>query len=340
MRSNQPLNNNAYSSEIDSLKSVIGQARAGSSLSFRKPLDLLFRSRDAQKGLRRVIDAGVRNILSTVEVLEFDCQSEGRDSLVRHALSLIETVERLWVQYRELERDCAELEMVCPGQWGSAGGNEPGGMHNPYLREFKALESVREYCQAELDGDADAASRAYTDWNQARRKMTSRYSWAIPSAEALCAIRQYAPIIEGGAGTGYWGYLFQQMGVDYLSFDLNPVDVRGNGWHRQSAQSWCPVVEADENIIVRHRQRTLFLCCPPSSGQFGRQALELYAGEIFLYAGELDGCAANESLKSLLEKDWLLISQIALPRWPCAADSLYIFWRKSRQCLKTKDKLA
>ena len=48
-------------------------------------------------------------------------------------------------------------------------------------------------------------------------------SFGIPSAAALEAIARHGPIIEVGAGTGYWAGLLQAMGVDIIAFDAEPT---------------------------------------------------------------------------------------------------------------------
>jgi hypothetical protein len=48
-------------------------------------------------------------------------------------------------------------------------------------------------------------------------------SFGIPSAAALEAIARHGPIIEVGAGTGYWAGLLQAMGVDIVAFDAEPT---------------------------------------------------------------------------------------------------------------------
>jgi len=47
-------------------------------------------------------------------------------------------------------------------------------------------------------------------------------SYAIPSPENLQVIGQYAPLVEVGAGTGYWSAILQQQGVDITAYDSTP----------------------------------------------------------------------------------------------------------------------
>jgi len=50
-----------------------------------------------------------------------------------------------------------------------------------------------------------------------------RYAFGVPDRGALEAIARYAPIVELGAGTGYWAYLFAEPRVDIAAYDLAPL---------------------------------------------------------------------------------------------------------------------
>ena len=46
--------------------------------------------------------------------------------------------------------------------------------------------------------------------------------YATPSDEALATLAEHAPLVEVGAGTGYWSAVLQQRGVDIVAFDSEP----------------------------------------------------------------------------------------------------------------------
>jgi hypothetical protein len=52
--------------------------------------------------------------------------------------------------------------------------------------------------------------------------LSSISSFAVPCDAALAAIAECAPLIECGAGTGYWSALLQARGVDVIAFDSQP----------------------------------------------------------------------------------------------------------------------
>jgi hypothetical protein len=47
-------------------------------------------------------------------------------------------------------------------------------------------------------------------------------SYAIPDEAALAAVARWAPLVEVGAGTGYWSAVLQSSGVDVVAFDSQP----------------------------------------------------------------------------------------------------------------------
>jgi hypothetical protein len=53
--------------------------------------------------------------------------------------------------------------------------------------------------------------------------MADKYAWAVPDARALRIIASFSPIVEIGAGRGYWGSLLSKAGVDYIGFDRTVV---------------------------------------------------------------------------------------------------------------------
>ena len=54
-----------------------------------------------------------------------------------------------------------------------------------------------------------------------RHDLTRQFSFAIPNEETLKEIIKYSPLIEIGAGNGYWAYLIDKFGGDIIAFDNN-----------------------------------------------------------------------------------------------------------------------
>jgi hypothetical protein len=158
-----------------------------------------------------------------------------------------------------------------------------------------------------------------------RHELTGRYAWAIPTDEALDAIAAWSPVVEIGAGTGYWAALLAARGADIVAYDEKPGK---NDWC--DAPCYAPVAIGTEAAVHLHEDRTLFLCWPPMTGMAAR-ALEFYRGRRLVYIGEYSGgCTADDRFFRLLEVGWQEVRQIDLPQWSCIHDTLTMYERKRR----------
>src|SRR5712675_189481 len=63
---------------------------------------------------------------------------------------------------------------------------------------------------------------AALDLAERRRELASLFSWAVPNAPALEVLAAHAPLVECGAGMGYWAALLRARGVDVLAYDAAP----------------------------------------------------------------------------------------------------------------------
>jgi len=102
-----------------------------------------------------------------------------------------------------------------------------------------------------------------------RRKLTQKYSWAVPNEKALQAITNYTPLIEIGAGTGFWAMLLKNLGVKIITYDLYPF--KKNLYHNQI--QWFPIKKGTPLVLKNYFERNLFLCWPPYND---KMALECF----------------------------------------------------------------
>lgn len=93
------------------------------------------------------------------------------------------------------------------------------------------------------------------------------YSWAIPDQEAVDFLAGLGPIVEIGAGTGYWARCITEAGGDVIAYDLcggeMGTDVQENHWHRDDSWHWFDVQEGGPEVAAAHPDRALLLCWPP-----------------------------------------------------------------------------
>lgn len=234
-------------------------------------------------------------IFNQVSAVEKDLQPRRSD--------FISEVYRSWRVCQKAPAGFMEAEMHFRQQ-------NPSVPDNQFLWEFSSIRRLQDFYE----------KRVY---------MPHQYAWAIPNAEALLELKKYEPIVEAGAGTGYWASLLKKMGVDIIAYDIVPVPAKNNAWHFRANKSWAEVLAGDETIVAEHPDRTLFVCWPPGDDPFAFNALSKYRGKTFIYIGEGPGGAnGNRDFFTLLAKDWKLKNVVVIPQWPGIYDAMCVYERK------------
>ncbi len=173
------------------------------------------------------------------------------------------------------------------------------------------------------------------DLGERRRELASTFSWAIPTEQALAILAKHAPLVECGAGMGYWTALLLTRGVDAVAYDLLPPSGgTRNEYHRRSRRPWIEVGRASAVAAARrHRDRTLVLCWPPYDDDAASYAaLRAYRGKIAIYIGERnDGATGSVRFHRELRLNWTLIEEVDLPHWPSLQDRLMVYRRNPRR---------
>ena len=93
-----------------------------------------------------------------------------------------------------------------------------------------------------------------------------RFAWAIPDARALRACAAFAPLVEMGAGAGYWARLLHDMGVEIEAFDKDVgAATRAAG---KLAAPWIHVARGGPEQLLQERfsRSTLLLIYPDDLG--------------------------------------------------------------------------
>lgn len=189
--------------------------------------------------------------------------------------------------------------------------DEPG---NPYLSEFIAHRGWYSWVEA----------RTGRSWIDRRQLLVAEYAWALPNDSALKVLSALAPLVEVGAGGGYWAFLLRGRGVDIAAFDI------ANGGYR-CTKRWTAVADGDHRVLRSRASRTraLFLCWPPYATPMAWQCLRAYRGNWVAYVGEgAGGCTGDDCFHEELEKRWDLVQQCAIPQWWGIHDQLWIYRRR------------
>ncbi len=164
----------------------------------------------------------------------------------------------------------------------------------------------------------------------ARDYATAHWAWAVPDERAIRTLADYSPLVEIGAGTGYWARLAAEAGADIVAYDSRPP-VAGEkkvvAWAVETG-TYYPVRRGGPGMVRFHQDRTLFLCWPPHSHGMATDCLRRYLGRTVIYVGENGGCTANESFHEELDQHWEIVKVVAIPQWHGLRDRIYILQRK------------
>lgn len=115
--------------------------------------------------------------------------------------------------------------------------------------------------------------------------LAQRYAYVFPGDSALALLAGLGPLVEIGAGTGYWAHRLRSLGVDILAFDQAPPDgERANRYH-PPARPWTRVEQGDQTVLLAYPDRGLFLCWPPLFSSLG-DCLTYYRGDTVAYVGD------------------------------------------------------
>lgn len=182
------------------------------------------------------------------------------------------------------------------------------------VRGFGEFEKI----EPSLGREGDTASSGERDY------FVHYYSFAIPNDEALSAITECSPVVEVGAGGGYWASLLIEHGCDVLAYDHERAGA--SDW---SMKAWSDVKVGNEFSATGHADRTLMLCWPPGSDLFAEWTLEAYEGNKVIYIGEhAGGCCATSGFFALLNRDFELKREVDIPRFLGLNDYLSIWSRR------------
>lgn len=161
-----------------------------------------------------------------------------------------------------------------------------------------------------------------------RRRLCRKFSFAIPNDEALTRLASRGPLLEVGAGSGYWAWELRNRGVDVVATDPHPGRTRGGVYYFSKLWTEVERLPADE-AVRKYPGRTLFLCWPSLGEDWAEKALLEYRGAVLCYAGEWGGgCCAADGFFELLDAGWATLETVEIPQWYGVHDALWFLGRK------------
>jgi len=149
--------------------------------------------------------------------------------------------------------------------------------------------------------------------------LQAAYSYAIPSPETIEWVADFCdgrPVLELGAGRGYWAAQLSRAGLAVRAIELEPPDKAENiSFPREAGQPdvWYPVASLDDLSFGGCANCVLLLCWPPGWGNTmaseALAAFESIGGDRLIYIGEpRGGKTADGAFFDGLSARWTLES--------------------------------
>lgn len=153
----------------------------------------------------------------------------------------------------------------------------------------------------------------------AQMALQAAYAYAIPSPETLEWVSEFcdqSPIVELGAGRGYWAGRLSGVGLTVSAYELEPPHETENVSfpHAEGqADVWHSVSGIDGFSFDDHADDVLFLCWPPGWGNSMASTVladfESSGGSRLVYIGEpRGGKTGDDAFFDALSDRWRLDS--------------------------------
>ena len=161
----------------------------------------------------------------------------------------------------------------------------------------------------------------------ARKAFIRKWGFSIPCSEAVDALRPLSPLVEIGAGTGYWSALLRNAGLDIVATDLQACGRIGYGFDL-GRHGQLEALAAPE--AVRHYPSRSVFCSWPSEGEpwAFEAAQEIAVGfHLALIGDGPGGITGTPGLHQLLAEAFEIVAKVEIPQFPRVYDCLTIYRR-------------
>jgi hypothetical protein len=184
-------------------------------------------------------------------------------------------------------------------------------IRNPYLNEI--IDIIKKLRQ----NTKEPTALHLMDY---RYELITKFAFSIPTISDLELIREYSPIIEIGAGSGYWAYCLSQLGVDIITYDKYPPEITNPWlWDERNTwfdNEWFTVTEGDESAAAVFPDRSLLMAWPMLNNSMAKNALENYvnaSGHTLIFIGNHE--SSGDDVFNSMIKNFKLIKKQRLYGW-------------------------
>lgn len=162
---------------------------------------------------------------------------------------------------------------------------------------------------------------------QVRDLYIQQFGFAVLTEAAVSCIKKYAPLLEVGAGSGYWSYELQTHKVDIVATDPKTGKYRdlANHWQKY----WTDVHSLSGLAALKAFPGRNLLTVWPDMSTWPSKTLKAFTGEYVLYVGEGDGGAtADHRFHVHLRDNFEGVELLDLPVFFGLHDHLEVWKRK------------
>lgn len=161
-----------------------------------------------------------------------------------------------------------------------------------------------------------------------RKAFIRNWGFSIPCHETVEALRALnAPLLEIGAGSGYWVALLRAAGLDVVGAD---VANDGEGAYGSGLGRCCPIEAMDgATAVTRYPERDVFCSWPSQDQTWALEAVRaLNVGRAFALIGDgPQGVTGTPELYADLAARFEQVADVEIPRFPRMNDRLTIHRR-------------
>jgi hypothetical protein len=163
-----------------------------------------------------------------------------------------------------------------------------------------------------------------------RERYISELGFSIPCQEVLDFLAGCQPILEIGAGTGFWSRLLANRGVDVIATDTGLSGKRG--YYGFVVGSLHPTIQLQGKTAVRRfPDRNVFCSWPTLNHTWFRQAVRaMRIGRMLIVVRE--DAVAEDSAWDYIERAFVQVANIEIPCFENLHDHVEI-WLKKRDVL-------
>ncbi|KAK3251447.1 hypothetical protein CYMTET_39213 [Cymbomonas tetramitiformis] len=220
-------------------------------------------------------------------------------------------------------------------------------------KEAKALAQGGQVVPV-ADGGGGYVTQDFVEWgNKVRMPLCCHFSFGVPNQDVLRVVAEFSrgQIVEIGAGSGYWAKLLKaRHAVDCVLYDLDATDATesctASGTKLHHIRH-APILRGGADCTRMHKERTLFLCWPPSDNPMAYDALMNYMGDQVVYIGEWEEGAgepgeypplehgtpatADAAFREKLMVDFNRVGRVLITNFPTFHDDCTLWVRKEHR---------